>query len=129
MKKLSILLILFTLFSCSKNSNMAHKITLFYNGIEYTSNNSTVEKTLMIPSVDPLPVEDSLDNGDLRIQYVIYQDLGTKYKFIYSSTDRHIFYINNTYISTFVGDIKNTSNDLTGRAYDNKGNYILFENL
>jgi hypothetical protein len=108
---------------------MSYTVKLFYNGVEYNDENSTIEKTLMIPSADPLPVEDSLDNGDLRIQYVIYQDLGTKYKFIYSSTDRHIFYINNTYISTFVGDIKNTSNNLIGRAYDNKGNYILFENL
>ncbi|MFN5835068.1 MAG: hypothetical protein ACK459_15155 [Akkermansiaceae bacterium] len=129
MKKLSILLILFTLFSCSKKQDMSYTVKLFYNGVEYNDENSTIEKTLMIPSADPLPVEDSLDNGDLRIQYVIYQDLGTKYKFIYSSTDRHIFYINNTYISTFVGDIKNTSNNLIGRAYDNKGNYILFENL
>jgi len=55
MKKLSILLILFTLFSCSKKQDMSYTVKLFYNGVEYNDENSTIEKTLMIPSADPLP--------------------------------------------------------------------------
>lgn len=108
---------------------MENIVTLFYEGIEYNSGNSTIEKTLMLPSLDPVPTEDGVDSGNIMIKYVIYQDIYTKYKFIYSSTDRHIFYINDNYISTFVGDIDNDSNNLIGRAYDAKGNYMLFENV
>jgi hypothetical protein len=108
---------------------MENTVKLFYEGFEYNSLNSTIEKTLMLPSLDPVPTEEGTDSGNIVIRYVIYQDIYTKYKFFYSSSDRHIFYINNDYISTFVGDIDNDSNNLIGRAYDTKGNYLLFENI
>jgi hypothetical protein len=108
---------------------MASIVTLFYEGVEYNSGNSIIEETLMLPSLDPVPTEEGTDSGNIVIRYVIYQDIYTKYKFFYSSSDRHIFYINDDYISTFVGDIDNNSNNLNGRAYDTKGNYMLFENI
>ncbi len=117
------------IFAIKFKLNMASIVTLFYEGVEYNSGNSIIEETLMLPSLDPVPTEEGTDSGNIVIRYVIYQDIYTKYKFFYSSSDRHIFYINDDYISTFVGDIDNNSNNLNGRAYDTKGNYMLFENI
>ena len=127
MKKLSILLILFTLFSCSKNSNMAHKTTIFYNGVEYSSNHYTTEIDILPPNIsNPDPSKNS-------VVVTMNTTETSGFVFTYYYTDRHSFSLlqnnANQFKSTFIGDIEFISNKLIGRAYDNKGNYILFKNL
>ncbi len=127
MRKLILILSLFTLFSCSKYSKMAHKTTIMYNGTEYTSNKyETTTEFLPADILNPDPTKNSV--------VVTMNTSETEgFVFTYYYTDRHTFTlkenVNNQFKSTFVGDIEVVSEKLVGKAYDNKGNYISFENI
>ena len=123
MKKLILILSLFTLFSCSKTSNMTHKTTIFYNNTEYTSNHyeTTTEFLPENPS-DPT-------NNRSIVKITMNTSETGGFIFTYFYTDRHTFSLKeniNVKKVSFVGDIEVVDSVLIGKAYDNKGNYIIF---
>lgn len=127
MKKLSIIIIIFTLLSCSKSQDMAHKTTIFYNNTEYTSNHYTTTTEFLQEN----PNDPTHNIRVVKVTMDISETSGFIFTYLY--TDRHTFSlkenINTNFKSTFVGDIEVIEEKLIGKAYDNKGNYILFENI
>jgi hypothetical protein len=126
-KTLLFLLTIFLLNSCSKTETMSQKTTIYYNGVEYKSNQYTTEIEVLPPNIlNPDPTKNS-------IEVTMYTSETEGFIFTYYYTDRHSFSLianaSNQFKSTFVGDIEYVSDRLIGKAYDTKGNYIFFENI
>jgi FlaG/FlaF family flagellin (archaellin) len=123
MKKLTIAIILFTLFSCNKNQNMNH-IEVHYNGQEYSSYHyQTITEFIDVNmSNDTKMVKVTMDISDT-----------SGFIFTYAFSDNHSLIMKensmNKYISSFVGNIIYQDDVLKGSAYDRNGNYILFSEI
>ncbi len=123
MKKLSILLTLFTLFSCSKDQNMSHT-KIYYNGEEYLSNRyeTTIEFIESNMSSDTKSVKVSMITSDT-----------TGFIFTYTFSNNHSFIMRensiNKYNTSFLGNIIYENSTIRGSAYDRNGNYIIFSEI
>lgn len=104
---------------------MPQNTTIYYNGVEYSSNNYTTEINVL--EYNPLSPDPTLKSVETKM----YINESQGFVFMYYFTDKHSFSLLDNYTtqykSTFVGDIRFESNELRGTAYDNKGNYIKFE--
>ena len=127
MKKLSILLILFTLFSCSKNEDMPQITTIYYNGVSYSINDyTTVTESITAGINDPNPTLNRVE-----VTMTTSAESGNGFVFTYIYSNKHYFQLKEDSVinptkGVFTGDIEFISNELKGKAYDNKGNYIIF---
>ena len=124
MKKAILILLTLSILSCSKTSQMAHKTTVFFNNELYSS--TTHETTTEILPANPIDPNREVNT----VKVTMTTGVGTGFVFIYYYTDKHSFSLienaANQFRSTFTGDIDLIEGKLNGKAYDNKGNYMIF---